>query len=115
MDNAKLITFLIQASSFVAAFAGIAATIVMSRFIRKFVTGILADGFKTISIGILFLALGIIIDALELYARSMISQSIINIILIARQIFFVIGAYIIVIGSKNMGDKLETLSKHKST
>jgi len=114
MDNAKLMSFIIEAASFVAAFAGIAATIVMSRFVRKFVTGILADGFKTVSIGILFLALGIIIDAIELYTRSMISQSIINVILIVRQIFFVIGAYIIVIGSKNMGDKLETLSKHKT-
>jgi len=67
MDYAKLVPVLIEAASFIAAFAAIAAAIIMARFIRKFVTGILAMGFKTIGIGIFVLALGIIIDAVGIF------------------------------------------------
>lgn len=114
MNYAKLIPILIEAASFIAAFAAIAAAIIMARFIRKFVTGILAIGFKTIGIGIFVLALAIIIDAIELYSQASQHEEI-NLLLVIRQIFLVVGTYIIVIGSKNMGDKLEMLSKHKST
>lgn len=114
MDYAKLGPILIEVASFIAAFAAIAAAIIMARFIRKFVTGILAMGFKTIGIGIFILALGIIIDAVEIYIQALQSPATLSILLIIRQIFFVIGAYIIVIGSKKMGDRLEMLSKHKS-
>ena len=114
MDNVKLASFLIEAASFIAAFAGITAAIIMSRFIRRFVTGILAMGFKTIGIGIFILALGIIVDAIGIYLQNSMNQPIFYVFLIFRQVFFVLGTYIIVIGSKTMGDKLETLSKHKS-
>lgn len=113
MDYAKLLPVLIEAASFISAFAAIAAAIIMARFIRKFVTGILAIGFKTIGIGIFVLALAIIIDAIELYIQASQNKEI-SLLLIIRQIFFVLGTYIIVIGSKKMGDKLEALSKHKS-
>lgn len=115
MDYAKLTPILIEAASFIAAFAAIAAAIIMARFIRKFVTGILAMGFKTIGIGIFVLALGIIIDAIEIYTQGSTSPSTLSFLLIVRQILFILGTYIIVIGSKKMGDKLEELSKHKST
>jgi hypothetical protein len=114
MDYPRLIPVLIEAASFVAAFAAIAAAIIMARFIRKFVTGILAIGFRTIGVGIFVLALGIIIDALEIYVQALESPSAINFLLIIRQVFFIFGTYIVVIGSKNMGDKLEMLSKHKT-
>lgn len=114
MDYTRLLPVLIEAASFIAAFAAIAAAIIMARFIRKFVTGILAVGFKTIGIGIFVLALGIIIDAVELYVQALNNSSTLNILLIIRQILFVAGTYIIVVGSKNMGDKLEILSKQKS-
>lgn len=114
MDYAKLAPILIEAASFVSAFAAIAAAVIMARFIRKFVTGILSLGFKTIGIGIFILALGIVIDAVEIYIQATQAPTTLNALLVIRQIFFVIGAYIIVIGSKNMGDKLETLSRHKS-
>lgn len=114
MNYAKLAPVLIEAASFISAFAAITAAIIMARFIRKFVTGILAMGFKTIGIGIFVLALGIIIDAVEIYIQALQAPATLSILLIIRQVFFVVGAYIIVIGSKNMGDKLETLSKHKS-
>ena len=114
MDYAKLGPVLVEVSSFVAAFAAIAAAVIMALFIRKFVTGILSLGFKTIGIGIFLLALGIIIDALQIYIQALQSPTSLSILLVVRQIFFVVGAYIIVIGSKKMGDKLEMLSKHKS-
>lgn len=114
MDYTKLAPIFIESASFIAAFAAIAAAIIMSRFVRKFVTGILALGFKTIGIGIFVLALGIIIDAIEIYFQAIDHPLTLNLLLIVRQVFFVLGTYIIVIGSKNMGDKLEELSKRNS-
>ena len=114
IDYSKLLPFLIEATSFISAFAAIFAAIIMARFLKKFVTGILAIGFKTIGIGIFILALGIIIDAVEIYIQALNNPATLSILLVARQVFFVIGTYIIVIGSKTMGDKLEELSKHKS-
>lgn len=114
MDYSKLLPVLIEASSFIAAFAAITAGVIMGRFIKKFVTGILATGFKTIGIGIFIIALAIIIDALALYIQALNNPATFNILLVVRQILLVIGTYIIVIGSKRMGDKLEELSKHKS-
>lgn len=115
MDYAQLTPILIEAASFVAASAAITAAIIMARFIKRFVTGILATGFKTIGIGIFVLALGIIIDAIQVYLLASKNPSALSFLLIVRQVFFILGTYIIVIGSKKMGDKLETLSKHKST
>lgn len=113
-DFSRLSPILIEAASFISAFAAIAAAVIMARFIKKFVSGILATGFRTIGIGILVLALGIIVDAVELYIQALQNPSTLSLLLVLRQVFFVIGTYIIVIGSKNMGDKLEKLSKHKS-
>jgi hypothetical protein len=112
MNNLTLTPILIEAASFIAAFAALVAAIMMARFIRRFVTGILATGFKTIGIGIFILAIGIIIDAVYIYIQTMGNSSALNILLIIRQIFFIVGTYIVVIGCKNMGDKLEMLSKH---
>lgn len=114
IDYQSLLTVLIEAASFISAFAAIAAAIIMARFLKKFVTGILARGFRTIGIGIFILALGIIVDAIEIYIRALNSPTSLSILLAVRQILFVLGTYIIVIGSKNMGDKLEELSRHKS-
>lgn len=114
IDYEKLLPVLIEAASFISAFAAIAAGIIMARFIRKFVTGILAMGFRTIGIGIFIVALAIIIDAVAIYIQVLNTPTTLNILLVVRQILFVIGTYIIVIGSKRMGDKLEVLSKHKS-
>jgi ethanolamine transporter EutH len=86
----------------------------MARFIKKFATGILATGFKTIGIGIFVLALGIIVDAININIQTLESPQILITLLVIKQVFFVVGSYIIVIGSKNMGDKLEIMSKHDS-
>lgn len=110
MDVEKLLTIVIQAGSFIAAFAGIAAGIIMVGVTKKFGTGILAQGFKSIATGVIFIAVGIIIDALENYIQ--ISSSLtVSLILIVKEILFVIGTYIIVIGSKKTGDKLESLTQ----
>ncbi|MDP2638049.1 MAG: hypothetical protein Q8P26_03240 [Candidatus Levybacteria bacterium] len=114
IDINKPMQLIVEAASFISAFAAIAAAIIMARFIKKFVTGILATGFKTIGVGIFILALGIIIDAVDIYIQTLNSTSSSSILLIIKQTLFVIGTFVIVIGSKNMGDKLEALSKHKS-
>jgi hypothetical protein len=114
MDYIKLISVLTEAASFIAAFAAITSAIIMARFIKKFATGILATGFKTIGIGIFVLALGIIVDAININIQTLESPQILITLLVIKQVFFVVGSYIIVIGSKNMGDKLEIMSKHDS-
>lgn len=110
MDYEKLITILVQAGSFVSAFAAIAAGLIMASVTKKFGTGILASGFKTISLGVIFIALGIIIDAVNAYLQ--ISSNAVSLsILLVKETLFVIGTYTIVIGSKKTGDKLESLTK----
>ncbi len=106
----QLLTILTQSGSFIAAFAAITAGVIMSSVAKKFKTGILASGFKTISIGVILIAIGIIIDAVSSYLQLSSSTASV-VILMTKEIFFVIGTYIIVIGSKNIGDNLESLTK----
>lgn len=112
MDVNKLLTIIIEAGSFISAFAAVTAGIVMASVTKKFGTGLLASGFKSISIGVFFIAAGIIVDAAQSYVSfSINSLAILTILLGVKEAFFVIGTYIIVIGSKNTGDKLESLTK----
>lgn len=109
MDT-RILTILVEATSLIAGFAAIAAGIVMASVTKKFGTGILASGFKSIAIGVLFIAAGIMVDAGESYIQiSNIAVS--SAILLFKEILFVLGTYIIVIGSKKTGDKLESLTK----
>ncbi len=113
IDTQKLLTIIIEGSSFVSALASIAAGIIMARLNKKFGTGILASGFKAIAIGILFIGAGILIDAFESYLEvSGINNPFITYtLLLAKAPLFILGTYIIVIGSKKTGDKLESLTK----
>lgn len=114
IDTTKLLTVLVEAGSFIAAFAAIAAGFVMASVTKKFGTGILATGFKTNSIGIFFIAGGILLDAALSYLQLsgiFSNQLILTILLIIKEVLFVVGTYIIVIGSKKTGDKLESLTK----
>lgn len=114
VDTAKLLTVLVEAGSFIASFAAIAAGFVMAGVTKKFGTGILASGFKTNSIGIFFIAVAILLDAVNSYLQLSgftIDPLIGTAILLAKEALFVIGTYIIVIGSKKTGDKLESLTK----
>lgn len=110
MDTTKLLTIIIQGGSFIAAFAAVTAGIIMMSMTKKFGTGILASGFKNIAVGVLFIAVGIIIDAVNSYIQIS-SNTILTVILLIKEILFVVGTYIIVIGAKNTGDKLESLTK----
>lgn len=102
MDYTRIAPVLIEAASFIAAFAAIAAAIIIARTISKFSTENLTMGFRTVGIGIFILALGIVIDAVNTYIQPLQIPEAPSILLIVRQMFFVIGAYIILIGSKNM-------------
>jgi hypothetical protein len=110
MDVDKFITIVIQGGSFIAAFAAITAGVIMSSFTKKFGTGILASGFKNIATGVIFIAGGIILDALNSYLQ-LNSVGVSLIMLVAKDALFIIGTYIIVIASKKTGDKLESLTK----
>lgn len=116
IDTQRLLTILVEAGSFMSAFAAIAAGVVMASVTKKFGTGILASGFKTNSWGVFCIAFGIIIDALSSYLTvsgytSFLPSFVPIAILLLKEAFFVLGTYIIVIGSKKTGDKLENLMK----
>ncbi len=114
IDTTRLLTIAIEAGAFISTMAAFVAAIIMLRVTRKFGTGILASGFKAISFGVLFIAFGILVDAVESYLQveSLTGiQQFITILLLIKLVLFVIGTYIIVIGSKKTGDKLESLTK----
>ncbi|RJP45876.1 MAG: hypothetical protein C4584_02540 [Armatimonadetes bacterium] len=113
IDNSQLLKILVEGFSFIAAFAGVTAGVVMLSVTKKFGTGILASGFKSISAGVLFIAFGIIVDAVQLILQfSGISANIfMTLIIVVKGVCFVVGTYIIVIGSKNTADKLESLTQ----
>jgi hypothetical protein len=114
IDTGRLLTIAIEAGAFISTMAAFVAAIIMLRVTTKFGTGILASGFKAISFGVLFIALGILVDAVESYVQveniANIGQFV-TIVLLIKLVLFVIGTYIIVIGSKKTGDKLESLTK----
>ena len=113
IDMQKVLTIIIEAASFIAALASIAAGVIMAGVTKKFGTGILASGFKVISIGVLFIAAAIVVDAVESYLEvvSPTVTSVNLILLVIKAPLFLIGTYLIVIGSKKTGDKLESLTK----
>lgn len=106
----SLIPIIINAGGFIATFAAIAAGFIMSSVRKKFGTGILASGFKTIAIGVFLIAGGIIIDAISGYLQIQATSQF-GVVFIIKYILFVAGTYIIVIGSKKTADKLESLTK----
>lgn len=114
IDTAKLLTVIVEAGSFIAAFAAIAAGVVMASITKKFGTGILASGFKTNAVGIFFIAGAILLDAVSSYLQLsgiFSNEFVTTALLLLKEALFVIGTYIIVIGSKRTGDKIESLTK----
>ncbi len=110
-NSIQFLTIVVNGISFVAAFAAIAAAVIMYQVTKKFGSGILAHGFKTIGTGVLFLAMGIIIDAINSYLQISYSSVYSVGVYVIKGACFVIGMYIIVIGSKRTIDKLENLTK----
>lgn len=111
MTNNDLQNLLILIASFMASFSAIAAGLIMVNVTKKFKTGILSYGFKSVAIGIIFIAFGITIDSLGTYVLVFKDPVLDIVLLILKEASFVIGAYIIVIGSKRTADKLQTLTK----
>lgn len=117
IDISKLLSVIIEAGAMISAFAAIVAAVIMSRVTKKFGTGIMASGFKAISLGVFFIALGILVDAAETYFQTANFAPIlqyITLLIAVKLALFVIGTYIIVIGSKKTGDKLESLISNKT-
>ena len=114
IDTSKLLVIIIEAGAFISTMAALVAAVIMLRVTRKFGTGILASGFKSISIGVLFIALGLMVDAVQSYLQVegfTGIQQFITIILIIKLVLYVIGTYAIVIGSKRIGDNFQSLTK----
>jgi hypothetical protein len=111
IDETKLLTIVIEAGALISAFAAVVAGIIMFQVKKHFGTGILATGFKSISIGVLFVAGGIMLDSVQTYMNVSGYGEINSLLLIIKDALFVIGTYIIVIGSKKTGDNLESLTK----
>ena len=110
--NTELLTIIVQGISFIAAFAALTAAVIMYQVTKKFGSGILAHGFKNIAAGVLFLALGIVIDGVSSYFQISVHDNIFSTAIWAiKGICFVVGTYIIVIGSKRTADRLENLTK----
>lgn len=102
---------LIEGFLFVSAFAALTAAIIMYQVKEKSGVGILSRGFRSIARGVFFIALGIITDALISYSQI----SGVTVVFLAshvlKGVLFVIGTYIIVIGSKRTVERLEALMK----
>ncbi len=110
-DNLQFLTIVVNGVSFIAAFAAVTAAVLMYQVTKKFGNGILANGFQSIGTGVLFLALGIIIDAVNSYFQISYSSIFSVGVFLIKGVCFVVGTYIIVIGSKRTADKLESLTK----
>ena len=102
---------IIQGFIFISAFAAGAAGFLMFQVTRKFGGGILAAGFKNIAIGVTVIAFGIILDAFVSYFQMLQGGSYASSLLFVKGLCFLIGTYIIVIGSKKTADRLESLTK----
>ena len=105
-----ILTTIYVAVPVIAAVAAVIASILMVSIRRKFGSGILAAGFRTIAIGIFCIAAGICIAALR-NALQMTDPLITAVLTIIKYLLLVTGTFIIVTGSKNTGDKMESLTK----
>lgn len=111
MNWGDILPILTLAIPFVAFFAALAGALIMYRVTQKFRGGILASGFKSIMIGILFISGGILIDAVTTDYWGIWSGAVGTGLMILKGVLFVIGTYVIVIGSKRMADRLESVNK----
>lgn len=111
MIGAQTITILVQVASFIAAAAAIFGAVIMFQVTKKFGTGILASGFRNIASGVLFIALGIIIDALTSSLFILSDSVYTGLLFLIKAGCFVTGTYMIVIASKKTADGLENITK----
>lgn len=107
MNINNLLILIAQAGIFIAAFAGIAAAVLMLAVTRKFGLGVLASSFKSISWGVFLIAAALVLDALAFYLEIGGNA----LVELAKVVFLVLGTYIIVISAKSTADKLENLTR----
>lgn len=107
----SLLTILVQGTSFIAAFAAVASSVIMYQVVCRFGKGVLADGFKFIMSGLLFVALAIVIDAFANYLGFSNDNPYALFVNLIKGICFMVGTYSIVIGSRKTVDKLEVLAR----
>ena len=110
IDTSRLLAVIVESGLFIAALAAVAASFMIAAIRKKFKNRVVASVFRTVSIGLLFIAGGIILDAVNSYFQISDALAVIG-ILLGKEIFFLIGTYIIVIGMKKTGDKLASLTK----
>ncbi len=110
-DSSRFFTILVEGAAFSAAAAAVVASVLMYQVTKKFGSGILAYGFKAIAAGILFIAFGMIIDALLSYFVITTDNIYSVLIYVIKAGCYVTGTYIIVIGAKRTADRLEKLTK----
>jgi len=111
IDAVKFLSVIIEAFSFISAFAAIVGGVIMLQVMKKFGSGILTSGFRSIAFGVLFIAVGIFIDAVTSYFHPFSRDIYLSFTLLIKGIFYVLGTYIIVIGSKKTVDKLESIMR----
>ena len=111
IDVAKLLNIIIEAGAIISTIAGIVAGVIIFRSTKKFQTGILAGAFKSVSVGVILLAFGILADGIQTYLNLSGISFVSTWLLIFKDGLFVVGTYIIVIGVKKTGDKFESLTK----
>lgn len=111
IDPNRLFSILVEGASFTSAAAAVVAAAIMYEITKKFGSGIIAAGFKTISIGVFLLAIGIILDAVSTYLLSSLNPVYSSFLIFLKAICFMAATYIIVIGTKKTADKLEKLTK----
>lgn len=110
VDTTNLLNVISQAGAFIAAFAAITAGVLMLSLTKKFGSGVLSSGFKIIAMGVFVIAAGITIDAIGVYVQTSANITW-PVLILVKEFLFIIGTYTIVIGSKRIIDKLESLVK----
>lgn len=104
MSESALIKTLLEYTVFLAPVASLFASVVCFQLTRKFGRGVLANGFQEVAVGVLFISVGLFIDALIVF-----SPLDINFIRLVSKIALAGGAYIILIAIKGVAKGLEKI------
>lgn len=110
MDLANFLTLekAIEAAAVISALAGISAAIIMKRVTDHFGTGIIATGYRFTAGGVAIIGLAMLLESVIEYLQIRLP-----ILTLVKEIFLVLGTYIIVAGTKLTADKLESLTSKK--
>ena len=104
-----VLSLLLFAAAPLAAITAVIASVMMVSIRRKFGTGMLAAGFRTIATGVFCITAGICIEAVSILLQ--LHDPIGPVLTLVHYALLAIGIYVIVSGSKNTGDRLESMTK----